>query len=182
MANYLVFPDDAEQGAPKFFTNLSKAKQYALTLALERNLNVRVWKENLKTGIMTRAATIRPAYSRKKNPISTLSDWTPCHAIRTTPDGKVEVLREKNPGKGAWRKIGELMGGVGRGVRKVGKRLGVNNPHDTPFIKRKSSYYDVYDKNGNWIDSVEASSKVAAKRKAGKSRPKYLKPLQVRLS
>jgi len=65
MANYLVFPDDAEQGVPKFFSSLKTAKVHAATLARGRNLNVRVWKENLKTGLMTRAATVRPAYLRK---------------------------------------------------------------------------------------------------------------------
>jgi hypothetical protein len=67
MPNYLVFPDDAEQGTPKFFRSLKTAKAHAATLARARNLNVRVWKENLKTGIMKRAATVRPAYL-KPNP------------------------------------------------------------------------------------------------------------------
>jgi hypothetical protein len=65
MANYLVFPDDAEQGVARHFSSLYAAKLYAGTLAGKRNMNVRVWRENLKTGIMQRAATVRSYYATK---------------------------------------------------------------------------------------------------------------------
>ncbi len=42
-----------------------------------------------------RATTVRKA--NIKNPILSLDGWIPCHAIRRTRSGKIQVLREKNP-------------------------------------------------------------------------------------
>jgi len=90
MATYLVFPDDREQGVPRFFHSKAKARAHARELALQRNLNVRVWKENLKTGLMTRVDTVRPAYVRSKNPGL---GWIKAKAIRIIRDNKGRAIK-----------------------------------------------------------------------------------------
>ena len=89
MANYLVFPDEAEHGVPKFFDRLSDAKQQALDIANAQGFSVKVWKENLRTGIMKRAAIVKP---RRSNPSRARANPILRYYARKLPSGGVAIF------------------------------------------------------------------------------------------
>jgi hypothetical protein len=124
MNTYLVYSDDRQ--TPEFFNNLAKAKAYAKGLAQSRNLNVRVWKENLRTGIMQWAATVGPAYLRKQhNPAG--SGWVKASHVRMLRNGRGQVTGVqvrgmkggRNPGQGSGSRSRPIFSVVAAGVGQV---------------------------------------------------------------